>query len=204
MRVVTPNDDDDVTRETPASTPFRRRAYDLAGSVPMRRPGAGRADLEQAVAVLRARVEEEFRISERLDGKARQAFTLAAGFFVVAQTVAIGSFSHPVDGAKQVLVAVLALISGVLAASTGHRLASGEELVDEADIRPDAIVEWCDTATDDDFVTVRIVSNLRDVANVRRANNELREKRYERVALMMRLTLTFSLVELIFAILVRM
>ena len=51
------------------------------------RGGAGGKDLDQAISTLRARVDEEFRIAERLDSKARQAFALAAGFFAVVQTV---------------------------------------------------------------------------------------------------------------------
>ena len=38
---------------------------------------------------LKASADQEFNIAERLSAKARQAFALAAGFFVVAQTVAI-------------------------------------------------------------------------------------------------------------------
>ncbi len=44
------------------------------------------------VDALMASADQEFNIAERLSAKARQAFALAAGFFVVAQTVAFGGF----------------------------------------------------------------------------------------------------------------
>lgn len=44
------------------------------------------------VDALKASADQEFNIAERLSAKARQAFALAAGFFIVGQTVAFGSF----------------------------------------------------------------------------------------------------------------
>jgi hypothetical protein len=202
MRAATANGDDDQPKH-PEPTPIRPGADDLQPrGTPPSAPGAGRADLDQAILVLRARVEEEFRISERLDSKSRQAFALAAGFFIVAQTVAFGSFGS-VSGAESALVGVCALLAAFAVYVTGHRLASGEDLLEVRDIRPDAIVEWCDAATDDEYVSVRIVGNLRDVAKDRRENNQIRERNYDRIITAMRWSLVFAMVELFFAILVR-
>jgi hypothetical protein len=199
MEGVRANGEDDDTTKGPSSPTPLRSAHSSAAP-----RGAGRADLEQAIAILRARVDEEFRITERLDAKSRQAFTVAAGFFVVAQAVAFGTFgADSVTSPERVIVAVLALIAGACVAATGHRLANSEDLLEVENIRPDAVVEWANSATDDDYVAVRIIANLRDVANGRRENNVTREGKYERVNTAMRWALIFCSVELLLAILVR-
>jgi hypothetical protein len=184
-----------VTPSASGPTPIRP-----GQGAPARPPGASRSDLDLAVAVLRARVDEEFKIAERLDTKSRQAFALAAGFFVIAQTLAFGS---GVDGNERYIVGALALIAAVVLVVAGHRLADAEETRRETDIKPDMIVEWCNTATDDDYVVVNVVSNMRDVANDRHANNDERKRLYDRVASATRWSLIWTAVELVVAIVVR-
>lgn len=203
MGAATANGDDDVTSGVQEPTPLRSDAGGPGGrNRPAKPTGAGRADLDQAIAVLRARVEEEFRISERLDSKSRQTFAVAAGFFVVAQTVAFSAFGD-VSGSESILIAVFAILAGLAVLVTGHHLATGEDLMDESDIEPDAIVKWCNDATDSEYVSVRVVSNLRDVANDRHTNNEIRGRNFDRLVVPMRLALILSMVELALAILVR-
>jgi len=54
--------------------------------------GTDPGDAGKIVDALKASADQEFAIAERLSAKARQAFALAAGFFIVAQTVAFGGF----------------------------------------------------------------------------------------------------------------
>ena len=168
------NGDDEAKRDVTEPTPIRpgTEGPERASATPT---GAGRADLlDHAIGVLRARVEEEFRVTERLDSKSRQAFALAAGFFVIAQTVAFGSFGS-VNGTESVLVGSAAIFAALAVLVTGHHLATGEELQEVRDLRPDAVVDWCKEATDDEYVSARIVTNLRDVAAIPRAR-ELRPR----------------------------
>src|SRR4051812_30466842 len=50
-------------------------------------------DAARIVDALKASADQEFQIAERLSSKARQAFALAAGVFVIAQTVVFGNFA---------------------------------------------------------------------------------------------------------------
>jgi len=61
----------------------RRPAVARAGGSGPDLGGAGKV-----VDALKASADQEFNIAERLSAKARQAFALTAGFFIVAQTVA--------------------------------------------------------------------------------------------------------------------
>ena len=167
--------------------------------------GAGGADLVQAITVLRARVDEEFRISERLESKARQAFALTAGFFAVVQTIALGGLAQDmVHTAERVWLLAAALCAGVALLVVAHRLVNGAELLEEADVKPDAVVEWCNKATDPEYVSVRLVAELARMANRRTENNEIRAIHYDRVAYAARWAIIFALLELLTAIVVRL
>ena len=159
--------------------------------------GAGGKDLDQAITVLRARIDEEFRISERLDSKARQAFALATGFFAVVQTLAFGGFAQTtVTPTERVFLLVAAVIAGGCVVVVAHRLANGEELLEEADVKPEAIVEWCDEAGNDaEFVSTRLVSELAHMARRRADNNAIRARNYDAVAFSTRWALILAAVD---------
>lgn len=162
-------------------------------------------DLSQAVAVLRGRVDEEFKITERLDTKQRQAFALAAGLFAVAQTVAFGAFSDDsVDTPARILIAAVAAIAAACVVWTAGRLQDGEELQEQDDINPESIVNWCNEPSDDpDYVTVRLVRELSVVAQNRHMRNQERAKDYDRVAYAARWAMIATGVELFVAIALR-
>lgn len=165
-------------------------------------PGAG--DLDHAIAVLRARVDEEFRISERLDSKGRQLFALAAGVFAVTQTVVFGSFSENRVGTdERVALCVMALLAGLALWWTAHAQADGEDLAEEGDTRPEAIVEWVNAATTDRQVTLQILGELARVARERDTSNRARAVRYDLVQTRARWVLILTATELIFGILFR-
>lgn len=169
--------------------------------------GGGGEDLVQAITFLRGRIDEEFRISERLDSKSRQAFALAAGFFAVVQTVTFGSFAQSsITSAERVVLLVVALLAGLAVAWVAHKLSRGEELQDERDINPGSVVGWVEEADPDDtqHVLVRLLSGLRDVAERRTENNRIRERNYEAVATATQVALIAAGIELITALMVRL
>lgn len=183
------------------SAPAQKSARDRKVSDPA---GQG-AELDQAITVLRARVDEEFKIAERLDSKARQAFALAAGFFAVIQTVTFGSFAQDeVSTPERVLLLLVAILAGGFLAKVAHKVTSAEELHVESDLRPGAIVEWANAAGPaNEYVRVRLIRGLSEVAQERHDNNEKRATRYEEVVDACRWVLIFSGVELVIAIATR-
>jgi predicted alpha/beta hydrolase len=167
--------------------------------------GAGSQDLAQAITILRARVDEEFKIAERLDSKGRQAFALAAGFFAVVQTVTFGSFAqNTITSGERPFLLAMAVLAGACVAAVGHRLTHGEDLLGEADMKPEAIVEWCNEADENDYVAVRLVAELSRMARRRAENNAIRAKNYDAVANAARVALVVAGVELLVAIVVRL
>lgn len=165
----------------------------------------GTVDLSAALSVLRARIDEEFRITERLDTKMRQAFALAAGFFAIAQTVAFGSFAATrVGPADRVVLGSCALVAALSLVVVAHRLVGGEETLEEEDIRPDAVVRWVEEATAADEVSLRILSQLSLVARRRTENNRIRQHNHARVQDGARWSLIATGVELGMAIVLRL
>lgn len=169
-------------------------------------PPAPDGELEQAIGVLRARVDEEFRIAERLDSKTRQAFALAAAFFAVIQTVAFGSFAEGgVTSSERTLLLIAAVVAGVAVSNVAHKAGRAEDLRDEADLSPSRIVDWANHAgSDPEYVRARLLSGLAEVANERTTNNESRATKYDVVADAARLALILSGVELVIAIVARL
>jgi len=162
------------------------------------------SELVQMINALRARVDEEYRIMERLDAKARQAFTLVAAFFAVVQAVAFGGFAETgVTTAEGVVLAVLAIIAGVSVGVVGHCLRKEEALQEERDLDPDKILGWWREATGENYVSHRVAVGLAEIAKVRYANNETRAALYKQLDSAARLSLILSLVELIWAIVIR-
>lgn len=189
-------------------TPIRRTTrgeVTAAPDLPASGGGGQGRDLEAAITVLRARIDEEFRITERLDSKSRQAFALAAGYFAVVQTVAFGAFAATgVTRTERVFVAFAGLVAGVLLLVVAHRLGNGEETLEEIDIDPGRIVTWANDAGEDpEHLPARLVGRLAKVAARRAENNAIRERDYGAVANASRLALICASVELVVGIIVR-
>jgi hypothetical protein len=156
--------------------------------------------LDLAIEALRARVDQEFQISERLDAKARQGFGLVAAVFAVAQAVAFGNFrAGHLSGSELVILAIWAFLAALLVLLTGHSLRDSEEAQPEDDIRPDAIARWTEEKTDRAFAE-QLVVELTRVAEGRHKSNERRRARYERLELIARVALIVTIAEMVFAI----
>lgn len=170
------------------------------------RGGAGSKDLDHAIATLRARIDEEFRISERLDTKGRQAFALAAAFFAVVQTVTFGSFAQStINHGERVGMLIAAVAAGAAVAFVAFTLVSGEKPKEQEDVKPEFIVKWLNEAGDNpEYVSVRLVSELSRIARGRANNNATRTRNYDLVAAATLAALVFAGTELIVAIAVRL
>jgi hypothetical protein len=163
-----------------------------------REPGVGhRFDL--AIGALRAQIDEEFRISERLDGKARQAFALAAAFFAVTQTVA---FRGSLSPEERIAILIVAVPAAILLLVTATAVANLEDLRREKDIEPRAIQEWASEHDDMQFARTMIV-HLREVADRRVESNTHRSALYAKVATRTRWSLILAAVELLLAMVMR-
>jgi hypothetical protein len=160
--------------------------------------------IDLAISALRDRIDEEFRIAERLDAKGRQLFVLAAGFFAVAQAVAFGSFhASAVHGVKLIVVAAVAGLGVAGLVAVGHRLANAEEPSPEEDIDPAKIEEWARDCEDDEFGPLLLV-HLRHVAEARHASNMRRVTHYAGIESMARWALIVTGCELVLAIIFRL
>lgn len=171
--------------------------------------GAGReASIDKrteiAIAALRARLDEEFKITERLDQKGRQLFALATVLFAVAQAVAFGAFrqSH-VSSFGLVSTGIVAIIAVVALVASGHHLANAEEPRPENDIDPAYIQRWVEEQDDQEFGDMMIV-HLREVAERRKASNERRVANYRRIESAARFALLITAFELAVAIAFRL
>jgi hypothetical protein len=161
-------------------------------------------DLDRVAGVLRARIDEEFRIAERLDAKGRQAFALAAAFFALVQTVSFGGFAQAeVSHTERVALVVVAAAAAAVLAWVAYRLAIGEALQDEIDVRPERLAEWTDNAEADDYVAGQIVRSLSDVTARRTYNNAIRSRTYDRVQLASGASLATCGIELLLALAIR-
>jgi hypothetical protein len=176
----------------------------IAGGEPSKGRGGGGRDLELALGALRARIDEEFKISERLDAKARQATALAAGYFAVIQTVAFGSYAEQnITTLERVFMLAAVVIAGCAVAAVGWKLAHGEALQEEIDIPPSVIVKWCEEAQGEEDVAAHLVRRLSTVAERRASNNGIRSTNYEAVVMATLGSVIFTTFELIIAVVVR-
>jgi hypothetical protein len=162
------------------------------------------SDLVEMIGALRARVDEEFRIMERLDAKARQAFALVAAFFAVVQAVAFGAFAQTeITNFERIALAVTAIVAGLSVGVVGYHLRSQEALRKEADLDPDQILGWLNAATRERDASRNLVVGLAEVAKERYANNRYREELYKTLDGWARGALILTSVELLVAIVIR-
>lgn len=169
------------------------------------RPGGGPTDAAEIVNALKSSADQELTIAERLASKARQAFALGAGFFVVAQTVAFGNFDaskitthdqHWIIGMAiaAVLVLGLAAVATLRADST---VASG-------DLPLSKLEDDLNAAYDGDpDVLGRLGGYYLGVVRSRRSANAKRRSAYKFARLAVVCSLTATVAELVLALVAR-
>jgi hypothetical protein len=167
--------------------------------------GGGASDAERAIEILRGRIDEEFRISERYDAKGRQLFTVAAGFYAAVQAVAFAAFgTEHLASEARLAVLVCAFGAGLVLIVVGQRLANAEAPLKEADIPPEDLVAWLESEETEEQVLLRQVGALATVAKSRAAKNAERKTTFEAIDVAVRWSLIASGVELLLALTVRL
>jgi hypothetical protein len=167
--------------------------------------GSGPGDAGKIVDALKSSADQELVIAERLTGKARQAFALGVGVFVVAQTVAFGNFEvAKITGREQhwiIGLAILAVVVLGVAALTTIRadapVVSGDLPLAELESDLNAAYEG------DPDVVGRLGGYYLGVVKSRRNANSKRRRWYEWSRRIVSLSLIVTTVELIFALLAR-
>lgn len=167
--------------------------------------GSGSGGADKLVDALRSSADQELTIAERVSGKARQAFALGAGFFVISQTVAFGGFEtrniHPYEkywiiGLAIGAVAVLALAAFATIkadATVGSRDLPLAKL--EADLN--AAYEG------DEDVVGRLGGYYLGVVRSRREANDARRNWYGCARFMVMVSLFATVAELIVSLIAR-
>jgi hypothetical protein len=122
------------------------------GSPPTTGYGATEGDrgAGAALTLLQGLVDQEISRGERVVGRARGAFGLAAGFFAIAQTVAFGSFAHTlISAAERSTLLWLAGAAGVALCVCGALLLGSERRWRTYHISPEQILAVLDEQPDD-------------------------------------------------------
>lgn len=180
-----------------AEAPDRKQVAEIAKR--------SRADLDNALTALRDRVDQEFKRTERLDSKSRQAFAIAAGFFALTQAGAFASFGESAvspDERSWILVAAVAAVAAL--AFTAIRAQHAERLRPEEGAHIQSVFDWCLGEGEERMITAWLIVAHRHVALKRVTSNNTRANQVEAVVWAAGLTLTLCAAELILALAVRM
>jgi len=149
--------------------------------LPAKGPGhsAPSDDLKAVLEVARSEIEQEFKISERLDNKARNQVALAGTWYALAQVIAGIAFRlHPATSLWSVVVGVVAAAGGVLVALTMYYSYGVWRLRAERDFTPDAIRQMLADAENDKPVIEGITRTYANTLAVRRQNNAERDSAF--------------------------
>jgi len=167
--------------------------------------GHPQADLDNTLAVLRDRVDQEFQRTERLDSKSRQAFALAAGLFALTQAGAFASFAeNAVDSQERLGILIGAVLALAALGLTAFRLHHAENLRDEKSLPLEAIHDWSLEPQQDRLLTAWLILSHLHVAKKRTDSNTTRVEQVKGVRSAAALTLAICATELIVALAVRM
>lgn len=167
--------------------------------------GSGPPDAGKILDVLRASADQELAIAERLSGKARQAFALAAAVFTISQTVAFGNFDTArLSTNEKHWIIALAIIAVVALGIAVFSTIQADTTVDSRDL-PLAALEDDLNATyeGDPDVIGRMGSYYLGVVKTRRDGNMMRRSWYQRTRVIVSVSLVATLSELIFALVAR-
>lgn len=137
--------------------------------------------LTEVVSVARSAVEQEFQVSERLDGKARGQVTLAGQWFAVAQAVSAVAFAAKgVDGWLLYAVGLAALVGGVLLVATFVMSSRVWKVQSEDAVHPHGILQLRQRALDDDDGALDVaIRHYASLLQSRRLTNKTRVQALE-------------------------
>jgi hypothetical protein len=163
--------------------------------------GDGHGGAETIVDALKSSAEQELTIAERIASKARQAFALGAGVFVVAQTVAFGNFdANKISTRDQHWIIVLAIVAVVILALAAAAALKADSTVASGDLPLDALAKDLNAAYEgDEDVVGRLGGYYLGVVRTRRAANVTRVAWYKQARWAVLFSLVATTAELIFA-----
>ncbi|RKQ90470.1 hypothetical protein C8N24_0274 [Solirubrobacter pauli] len=164
----------------------------------------GQAD--RVVDAIKASADVEFNIAERLSGKARQAFALAAGMFTVAQAVALGAFRPGnVNTVEARWILGFALAAVIALAAAALTTVKADATVVSGDLSLDLLEDELNLAyTGDQDVVGRIGTYYLGVVRSRREANTVRRRWYRRVRVCVVVCITAIVSELVVSLAARM
>lgn len=167
--------------------------------------GPGSGDAGQVLDTLRASADQELTIAERISAKARQAFALAAGVFVVAQTVAFNSFQVAnLGGTERRWMFGLAIVSVAILSVAAFFTIKTDSTFASGDLPLAAMEDDLNAAYDgDDQVIGRLGGYYLGVVRSRRSANTTRRRWYGRTRATVVLALATTMAELVVSLAAR-
>lgn len=175
---------------------------------PPESPTGSGLDFDAAAKVidaLKATADQEFSIAERLSGKARQAFALAAGFFIVGQTVAFGSFEAAKLSTheKRWVIALAIVAVALLAVAVGAAL-KADATYKSRDLPLGKLEDDLNAAYEGDpNVMGNLGSYYLGIVRTRREGNRARRRWYQATRVAVTLSLGATVAELVYSLIGR-
>ena len=189
-----------------------RRLRPEVGEEISRRPaakeGGSGPDLDGAgkiVDALRASADQEFNIAERLSGKARQSFALAAGFFIVAQTVAFGGFeATKLSAHEKNWIIALAIASVAALASAVFTALKADATYKSRDLPLETLEDDLNAAYEGKSDVIgKLGGYYLGIVRTRREANARRREWYQRTRVAVIISLLATVSELVFSLVSR-
>jgi prepilin signal peptidase PulO-like enzyme (type II secretory pathway) len=144
--------------------------------------GASATQLSILLSSATGAIDEEFKRSERLDGKSRNQITIAGSLFTVVQAVVVGLINGSLGGTEQHQASSFVLwlaVAGAVATAAIFVAAyvsyQSWKLRDDPTLSADTIRDYIDYAREGNpVVGVNLVAAYAEIAKGRRANNAKR------------------------------
>jgi hypothetical protein len=167
--------------------------------------GQGPVDAAKIVDVLKASADQELTIADQLSTKARQAFALGAGVFVVAQTVAFGNFdAKKISTREQHWIIALAIFAVLILGLAAIATLRADSTVVSGDLPLSKLEGDLNAAyAGDGDVVGRLGEYFLGVVRSRRAANSTRRSWYGKARLAVAASLLATTAELVFALIAR-
>ena len=163
---------------------------------------AGDSDADVGLEILRSLVDQEVARAERSAARARQAFTVAAAFYAVVQTVIFGTFaSRLISADERTWMLRSAALGGTFLAICGIHLLFADRNFKSRNLSSDNVLDAVNEATP---ATERFVELYARALDTMRSANETRTKIVTSAQVFALLTIAAVLVELVYGLSTRL
>jgi hypothetical protein len=197
-------DGDPGRHKNAPDAPLRLRSAEQE-NVQLAGGGSGPGDAGKIVDALKSSADQELTIAERLASKARQAFALGAGVFVVAQTVAFGNFDvEKISTREQHWIIGLAIAAVIVLGVAAIATLKADSTAPSGDLPLDKLEHDLNEAYEgDQEVLGRLGGYYLGVVQTRREANTTRRKWYGRARWIVTASLFATIGELVVALVFR-